>query len=396
MRSISLIGVAVSMLTAATGVLAESPLEWTNADGTESFQVGGVIRFNQRYESWPTSTNRGFGKLNFDIFRLDLKGKYHDFYTDSSLLLQNDQYTSIEKAYVGYNINAKNSVDVGLVYKPFAIYPYPQNGWTYHIPFFLGYGDNIAPGVNWNYNDKDWDIKLGYYPRMLDTNLRYAPESAKYSDLTENAFPSQSKYQNEKQNQFNARIVKKFDTSVGKQEFGVSGAVSQLHNSITGKNGSYYAAAAHANTNINRWNIQGSVIHYKYDAKNPDGVSNDVTLMGTNGITPAYFIASEGTVSSLNVAYTLPLKNMGKLKAIKFYDDFSYFDKKRSDWAASQMNTTGMMFIASPFLVWVDYTWGKNANILGGSSNSTGFTSATSVNSNKWLYRVNLNIGFKF
>jgi hypothetical protein len=69
---------------------------------------------------------------------------------------------------VGYNLDANNSIEAGLVYKPFTIYPYPQNGWTYHIPFFLGYGNNIAPGLNWNYHNKDWDVKLGYYPQMLE------------------------------------------------------------------------------------------------------------------------------------------------------------------------------------------------------------------------------------
>nr|EKV9201014.1 hypothetical protein [Acinetobacter baumannii]EKW7944931.1 hypothetical protein [Acinetobacter baumannii]ELB0329940.1 hypothetical protein [Acinetobacter baumannii] len=56
----------------------------------------------------------------------------------------------------------------------------------------------------------------------------------------------------------------------------------------------------------------------------------------------------------------------------------------------------GMMFIASPFMVWADYTWGKNSNIIGGATNSTGYTSATSPNSDKWLYRINFNIGFTF
>ncbi len=101
------------------------------------------------------------------------------------------------------------------------------------------------------------------------------------------------------------------------------------------------------------------MIHYQYDAKNPDGVNDDMTLMGANGLTPAYFIASEGTIASLNLAYTLPVQDMGKLKAIRFYNDYSYLDKKREDWSDSQMNTTGMMFIASPFMVWADYTWGK-------------------------------------
>lgn len=138
------------------------------------------------------------------------------------------------------------------------------------------------------------------------------------------------------------------------------------------------------------------MIHYQYDAENPDGVNNDMTLMGANGLTPAYFIASEGTVASLNLAYTLPIQNMGKLKAIRFYNDYSYLDKERGDWEASQMNTTGAMFIASPFMVWADYTWGKNANIIGGATNGTGFTSVTSLNSDKWMYRVNLNISFTF
>lgn len=58
-------------------------------------------------------------------------------------------------------------------------------------PFLLGYGNNSAPGMNWNFHNTDWDIKLGYYPEMLATNLRYSPESATYDDLADNAFPTQ-------------------------------------------------------------------------------------------------------------------------------------------------------------------------------------------------------------
>ena len=154
--------------------------------------------------------------------------------------MQDQEFTSIEKAYVGYKLNPHNSLEAGFVYKPFTIYPYPQNGWTYHLPFFLGYGNNIAPGLNWNYDDKNWDIKLGYYPSMLETNMRYSPESGSYDDL-KNTFPNQKGYQNEKQNQVNARVVKKFDTTLGKQEVGLSGAISQLHNKITDDDGKYYA-----------------------------------------------------------------------------------------------------------------------------------------------------------
>ncbi|RLL73411.1 hypothetical protein D8711_26180, partial [Escherichia coli] len=134
-----------------------------------------------------------------------------------------------------------------------------------HIPFFLGYGNNIAPGLNWNYHDKDWDVKLGYYPQMLETNLRYSPDSATYDDLVGNAFPSQKAYQNEKRNQVNTRIVRKLETDFGKQEFGVSGAIAQLHNKVTDKDGKYYAVGLHTENNYNRFNLQSSVIHYQYD-----------------------------------------------------------------------------------------------------------------------------------
>lgn len=366
MKKTSLIMAFIAPLTLGVSVNAfakDSLLEWKSDDGTDSLKLGGVVRLNQRYEDWE-GPNRGFGKLHFDIFRVDLKGKFDDAYINASYMVQDQQKTSIEKAYVGYNLDANNSIEAGLVYKPFTIYPYPQNGWTYHIPFFLGYGNNIAPGINWNYHNKDWDVKLGYYPQMLETNLRYSPESATYDDLAGNAFPSQKAYQNEKRHQFNTRIVRKLETDFGKQEFGVSGAIAQLHNDITDKDGKYYAVGLHTENNYKRFNLQSSVIHYQYDAKNPDGVNSDMTLMGANGLTPAYFIASEGTIASLNLAYTLPVTNMGKLKAIKFYNDYSYLDKKRDDWSDSQMNTTGMMFIASPFMVWADYTWVKTPTLL--------------------------------
>lgn len=396
-----LLGTTALLLMALASPLLhakDDPLEWKSEDGANSFKVGGVLRFNHRYEQWDESTNRGAGKLDFDIFRLDLKGNYGDFYFNASPIIQDQEMTSIEKAYVGYKIDEKQSIEAGLVYKPFAIYPYPQNGWTYHIPFFLGYGNNIAPGVNWNFDNANWDVKLGYYPRMLDADLRYSPEAATFDDLSENHLPFQSGYQNEKRNQFNARVVHKFDTeSLGKHEVGFSGSISELYNTETKDDGKYHAVGIHTNSNYKRWNLQSSIIQYEYDAKNPEGVDNNRTLMGANGLTPSYFIASEGTVSSVNLAYTLPIKNMGKLKAVRFYNDYSYLDKAKSDWKSSQMNTTGAMFIAKPFMVWADYTWAKNANILGGAQNGTGLTSGQdSKYSDKWLYRVNLNLGFTF
>lgn len=138
MKKTSLIMAFIAPLTLGVSVNAfakDSLLEWKSADGTDSLKLGGLVRLNQRYESWD-SPNRGIGKLDFDIFRIDLKGTFDGAYLNASYIIQDQEKTSIEKAYVGYNLDVNNSIEAGLVYKPFTIYPYPQNGWTYHIPFF--------------------------------------------------------------------------------------------------------------------------------------------------------------------------------------------------------------------------------------------------------------------
>jgi len=96
---------------------------------------------------------------------------------------------------------------------------------------------------------------------MLETNLRYAPESATYDDLSENHLSFQAAHQNKKQNQLNTRVVRKFgNEQVGKSKVGLSGAVAQLHNKITDNDGSYYATGLHSISNNQRWNLQSSLI----------------------------------------------------------------------------------------------------------------------------------------
>lgn len=56
--------------------------------------------------------------------------------------------------------------------------------------------------------------------------------------------------------------------------------------------------------------------------KNPEGLNNDQILMQANGITPAYFVAAEGTIGSFNIGYTQPVqtKYFPNLKTVKFYN----------------------------------------------------------------------------
>lgn len=371
-----------------------SPFQWATADGSKAIQVGGFIRGNYRDEHWESDNN---GKVLFDNARLNIKGKYNQLYLDTSYAFQDDHKRSIEHAFVGYKPNENNDIQTGIIYKPFAIYPFPEHAWTFQIPFFLGFADSAAPGISWKNITQDYDVTMAYMPIMSSGNIRYAPEAGSADDL-DFVLPNQQQYLNEKKNQVNIRLAKKFDTEFGKQEVGVSGAYSQLHNKTTDKDGHYSAIGLHALNNYQKWDFQTSAIRYQYNAKNPVGVDNDRILMQSNGLTPAYFVAAEGTIGMFNVGYTQPVttKYLPNLKSVKFYNDYSILWKEKSDWADSQMDTFGVQFNAMPFLIWVDGSFGKNVNALGGAKNSTGYTSANSDYSNEWKFRWNINIGYNF
>src|SRR5690606_37648437 len=114
-RSLLVLMPGLWLLTATSA--QANVFEWKSDDESKSINVGGAVRVNQRYESWGEENSSGVGNLKFDIFRLDVDGKYDDFYLDSSYVFQDNDKTAIEKAYVGYNFDEKNSVEAGLVYK---------------------------------------------------------------------------------------------------------------------------------------------------------------------------------------------------------------------------------------------------------------------------------------
>ncbi|SPO68043.1 hypothetical protein [Pseudomonas sp. JV241A] len=372
-------------------------IAWRSDDGQSSLDIGGALRVNYRDEHWDTTENNG--RFLFDTFRLDVQATHKQLFSDVGYWFQDDGKRSIDRGYVGYRFNTNSNVQLGAPFKPFGLEPYPQFGWSYHIPFFMGYGVSAGTGLKYSYKDKDkdWDLQLGYFPRMLPSGIRYSPEVGRYSDLDDNAVAfTQSRQDNEKRNQVNARVARTFTGDGWKTEIGASLAAAELYNATTRDDGDYWAGGVHAIVNAGNWTVTSQAIRYEYDPENPDGVSNDSVLMGGNGLTPAYLIASKATIGSINVGYDIFTPSLGQLKKIKVYNDYSRMMKDKSGWDDSQMFTVGAQFLAMPIMAWVDFTWAKNANPFGGAENGTGWTNTNSVGSNDWYYRTNINIGYYF
>jgi len=370
-------------------------LSWASDDGAKSLDFGGSIRLNHRYEDWKTSSNDP-ARLLFDIARFEVKGKWDQFYLDGGYTFQDRNRRSIEHALVGYKFQDGDDLQLGIVYKPFGIYPYPENGWTFHIPYFLGYADSAAPGLKYSHPLGDWNLQAAFFPRMIPADRRYTPEVGTYSDLKDNALASLHGQDNEKRNQLDLRLARSWGSDGWKNESGVSLAGSQVYNGTTDRNGTYWAAAAHTTLSKGPWSAQLMGIRYQYNLQNPEGVSDASVLMGANAASPAYLVAAKGDVGLLNIGYTVDTPQLGKVKSVKFYNDYSVLHKDQAQWNSSQMDTLGVKLMAGPIITWLDLTWGKNANPYGGAENGTGWTSTTSSGSNEWYFRTNVNIGYYF
>ncbi|HCU0895449.1 TPA: hypothetical protein ACX37R_004592 [Serratia marcescens] len=370
-------------------------IHWQSEDNKKNIDIGGALRANYRYEDWRSSNYRNPPHLRFDAFRIDTAGQVNDAFFDSGFWFQDRRKYAIDRAYVGYRLSERSTVQLGAPFKPFGLMPYPQFGWSYGIPFYLGFGVNTGLGAKYQYQHDDWAFDAAYYPRMMPTGVRYAPDVASYGDLKNTNYASQHLQRNEKRDQINLRLTRAFHQGSWDNELGGSLAASRLYNQATSDNGSFWAAGLHTLLNNDPWHLSGQVIRYGYDAKGPAGANNSVILMGGNGLTPAYLIPSQATTAAINLARDVDVP-WGPVKKLRFYNDYSVLWKDKHGGSDSKMNTLGVQVFAMPVMLWVDLTWAQNANPWGGVENATGWTGAQSSGSNKWYFRTNINIGYYF
>ncbi|MEE4482304.1 hypothetical protein V2T44_04880 [Serratia ficaria] len=384
--------------TSAPAVKNKSPfphLHWQSADNKKNLDIGGALRANYRYEDWGSSNYRHPPHLRFDAFRIDTSANYNDAFFDSGFWFQDRRKYAIDRAYVGYRLTGNSAIQLGAPFKPFGLMPYPQFGWSYGIPFYLGFGVNTGLGASYQYHDRNWTLDAAYFPRMMPADVRYAPEVGNYDDLKNTQYGSQHLQANEKRDQVNLRLTRAFQSGDWRNEVGGSLAASRLYNHATDDNGSFWAAGLHALVNNDPWHLSSQLIRYSYRAKGPAGADNATILMGGNGLTPAYLIPAQATTASINLARDVEVP-WGAVKKLRFYNDYSVLWKDKDGGSDSKMNTLGVQIFAMPVMIWVDLTWAQNANPWGGAENATGWTRAQSPGSDKWYFRSNVNIGYYF
>jgi hypothetical protein len=346
------------------------------------FKIGGALRFNYRNTDYNEVGKAKGGDMQFDIFRLDVKGQHNDLLFDAQYRWYS-YMDVIHHGWFGYNFTDHWQGQLGITQAPFGLLPYASHNWWFSLGYYIGLEDDYDMGAKTVYKNGPFDLQLAFFKNGEWGN---AGKLERYSfDVV-----TTGDQQNEETNQLNARFAytwkhaEKYST-----EFGLSGLWGQLYNNTTDSNGSHWAGAFHVNGNYGPFNLMLEVAKFKYDPDNPAGVSDRTVQMGAFG--SSYPMASEGTLYIAGLAYTVPV-NWGPITSLQFYNDYSHIVKDESGFEDSQLNTLGFLISANPVYVYVDWVYGKNAIWVGGPSNSMAEGDADA----DWHSLFNINFGYYF
>ncbi|MFT5424646.1 MAG: hypothetical protein ACI89L_002443 [Phycisphaerales bacterium] len=358
-------------------------------------RVGGALRYNYSTRDYG-SHYQDSGELALDTVRvnLDLDTEhiigsleyryYNERFTD------NHDYHMLKYAWLGWKIDDESQVRAGLTQVPFGIQTYASHSWFFQLPYYVGLEDDYDLGVKLIHDSGPWEFQLAYFANDGGDYTGDSNDSARYSyDLV-----LEENDGNEEKHQGNAKLAYTFDHSESNTtEIGLSLQYGLVPNKNTGRDGNQWAVAAHLNGTYGRWNLMLQAIHYKYDLENDPSLdsSPDGSFVTMGAYDAWYHVASEASILTAGLAYTLPIDNHG-IQSLTFYNDSSLMLKAESGYNDTVQNVLGCMISANPFYIYIDLAVGKNHPWLGGD-----WTDGLAEGADdKWGTRFNVNIGLYF
>ena len=359
----------------AAEVEPEPPkVEQAESPKKRELNIGGAIRasyvygdYHQNptyYDSGPNTANaapaytgdrrgRNVGGFMFDTFRINV-----DFTYDNVIgsfehrwwwYLKNAGYSSLSRAWLGYEFDDAGTLKAGIVRVPFGPGPYGiSSSWFYDQHFYVGLSDDRDTGITWTKTFDNLTLDLGYFLQAQPNGeggttrdaIRYDYDVAKWDlyvnpDDGESRFPGWTNPSDprstpcncgfQEQHQFNMRAIYTVE-NIG--EFGASfqyGMLDGTRTNILGKryvnlgddenpnfipiltlggsDGDHYAFSAHAKNPIGDFTLYSQITYYEYDiTDNTPWGTGDLIPMG--GYDYAWLVASRGWIPAVNLRYS--------------------------------------------------------------------------------------------
>lgn len=358
-------------------------------------KIGGAVRLQYSHNSHDTGNRERGGDLDFDLFRLNFDGKISDI-TMSAEWRWYQYMNVVHHAWLGYAFDETNSIKLGVQQVPFGVLPYSANNFFFSSNFYTGLEDDYDTGINYQYDNKGWDLDLGYFfndelggiDGYVDNRSdRYSYDVVGIRTSGEGTFDKPSAEIAEA-NSFNARLAYKFNISETLNvELGASGQYGDIQDKVKNPDNSYsfksigsrYAFASHLVVNLDRWNLKMQATRYEYD------LDSNAEIVAVGAFSFYDSMPAEANSYTANLAYSLPV-NMKSISNLTFYNDYSVINEKSGDLKDTWMNVTGVMITSGALYTYVDFMTAENQPFIGGSLAGDGDIQ----------HRLNINLGYYF
>ncbi|MDD8059363.1 hypothetical protein [Shewanella metallivivens] len=342
---------------------------------TDELDIGGAVRINYGWKDYDNNA-----KLEFELFRADVNYQSKDGIFASAQYRWYQDMDVIHHAYMGYQFDEAQSVQVGVTQVPFGFLPYAAHSFWFSAAYYLGFEDDYDAGIHYKNEQNGWRYDLAYF-----ANDEYGNGSRYDRYSFDVATTDQSSY--EESVQFNARVEREFTTGDVSHKLGASFQFSQLDfvanaTNTAGEDVDSIAAAAHWQADWKKWQLQLQYMHYDYDVEDSNRIAISAFQYQSD-------IAAEADVAIVNIAKSFDV-DWGPITQLNCYNDYSQVMSSGQGLDDSIQNVTGCAISAGKLYSYVDWIAGKNMYFVNGSGIGidNGDTS--------WHSRLNINVGFYF
>lgn len=322
-------------------VQLSEPAETAEPPKKESrLKIGGAIRASYVYGDYNQTPSyadsgpalpgdrrgRNVGAFMFDTFRVNVGLNYGNVIGDFEYrwwwYLKNAGYSSLSRAWLGYDFGDGGTLKVGVVRVPFGPGPFGiSSSWFFDQHFYVGLADDRDTGIRWTNTFDNLTLDLAYYLQAQPhgeggtsrDSVRYDYDVAKWDVIVDPTtgradFPGFNEGRTcdcgyEEQHQFNVRAIYAVD-NIG--EFGASfqyGMLKGTNIPDDDDDGTHYAFSAHAKNPFGDFTLYSQLTYYEYDiTDNTPWGTGDLIPMG--GYDFAWLTASRGWIPAINLRYT--------------------------------------------------------------------------------------------
>ncbi len=363
--------------------------EDTSDDSKPVLKVGGALRFNYNLSTWKDGQIKRGGDFGYDVFRINVLGNYKGISLNAEYRLYSQGFGGgmLKQGWLGYNFSDKSELQVGLNQVPFGIQQYNSHNWFFNLPYYIGFEDDHDMGVKYIKDTGPWQWQVAYYLNAEDlvfSDVEASPNRYSY-DITG---------RNKENNQLNLKAIRRIGNNL-QHEIGASVMGGLLYNLDTEKNGSRVAGALHYEyipSEDTPWSLKLQAMTYKFNPEYLDTeLKRDQVTMGAYGAN--YNVAAAGDVYTGSVSYLLPVSSK-VVQSLTFYNNYSYFNKRKKSFESSHMNVLGCMVTAGQVYTYVDFAGGYNQPWLGPAWEEP-FAEGTPGDT-RWHMRFNINLGYYF